>query len=150
MYVSVYLGHDRSFKELHSEVEWWLAQNGYGWYQKALQCEKSSVVGWLLYSTIDMDRELLTAEIMKAVGVKVGLRFRTISVNSRQSLSNDQKVGAIHVEIDESNYFADKARLEDLYTASREVGFPLDIKLRLCPPIQDSSDPSSFTKFEKG
>ena len=149
MYVSVYLGHDRPFKDLHSEIDWWLAQQGYGWYKKALQCEKSVVIGWLLYSTIDMDREILAAEIFKATGVTVGLRFRTISVNSKESLSKDQLVGAIHVEIDERNYFGDKARIEDLYKADREANFPLDIKVRLCPQVQDASDPSSTVKFER-
>jgi len=149
MYVSVYLGHDRSFKEMHSEVDWWLVQEGFGWYKKALQCEKSVVIGWLLYSTIDMDRELLASEIFKATNVQVGLRFRTISVNSKESLSKDQMVGAIHVEIDEENYFGAKARVEDLYKADRESGFPLDIKLRLCPQIQDASDPTTITKFER-
>ena len=42
MYVSVYLGHDQSFKEMHSEVDWWLVQEGFGWYKKALQCENES------------------------------------------------------------------------------------------------------------
>ena len=115
MYVSIYLGHDQSFKEMHSEVDWWLVQEGFGWYKKALQCEKSVVIGWSLYSMIDMDRELLAAESFKATKVQVGLRFRTILVNSKESLSKDEMVGAIHVEIDEENYFGDKARVEDLY-----------------------------------
>ena len=149
MYVQVFLGHDRPFKELHSEIDWWLAQQGYGWYQKALQCEQSVVIGWLLYLTIDMDRELLAEKILKATGVKVGLRFRTISVNSKQSLSKDQMVAAIHVEIDEKNFYADKGRIEDLYNANQEVDFPLDIKLRLCPQVQDASDPMSMVKFER-
>ena len=89
-----------------------------------MQCEKSVVIGWLLYSTIDMDRELLASEIFKATNVQVGLRFRTISVNSKESLSKDQMVGAIHVEIDEENYFGAKAQVEDLYKADR-VGFPI-------------------------
>ena len=144
MYVSIYLGHNRSFKEMHSEVDWWLVQDGFGWYKKALQCEKSVVIGWLLYSMIDMDRELLVLEIFKATKVQVGLRFRTISVNSKESLSKDQMVGAIHVEIDEENYFGNKARVEDLYKVDQESGFPLDIKLRLCPQIQGASDPMTI------
>ena len=129
MYVEIFLGHERPFKDLHSELDWWFAQQGCGWYKKALQCEKSAVIGWLLFSTIDMDRELLTAEIRKCTGVTVGLRFRTISVAARTQLSKDQLVKAIHVEIDETNYFGDKARVEDLYRADKEDQFPLDIKL---------------------
>ena len=96
-----------------------------------------------------MDRELLTAEIRKWTGVTVGLRFRTISVAARTQLSKDQLVKAIHVEIDETNYFGDKARVEDLYRADKEDQFPLDIKLRLCPQIQDATDPTSTVKLER-
>ena len=149
MYVSVFLGHDRPFKELHGELDWWFVQQGFGWYMKALQCEKSSVIGWLLFSTIDMDRELLASEIWKMTGVTVGLRFRTISIQSKQTLSKDQQVGAIHIEVDDLNYFGDKARVEDLYRANRDDDFPLDIKMRLCPQIQDATDPSSIIKLER-
>ena len=96
-----------------------------------------------------MDRELLASEIFKAKKVQVGLWFRTISVNSKESLSKDQMVEAILVEIDEANYFGDKARVEDFFKVDRESGFPLDIKLRLCPQIQDASDPTTITKFER-
>ena len=80
-----------------------------GWFRKDLQCEKSVVIGWLLYSMIDMDRELLALEIFQATKVQVGLRFQTISVNSKELLSKDQMVGAIHVEIVEANCFGDEA-----------------------------------------
>ena len=149
VYVSVFLGHDRPFKELHGEIGWWFVQQESGWYVKALQVEKSFVIGWLLFSTMDIDRELLAEHIRRMTGVTVGLRFRTISVNSNQKLSKDQQVGAIHVEVDDATYFGDKARVEDLYRADREDEFPLDIKMRLCPPIQDATDPSSMTKLER-
>ena len=81
---------------------------------------------------------------------KVGFRLTKPGLQSQMRLlSKDQMVGAIHVEIDEENYFGAKARVEDLYKADRESGFPLDIKLRLCPQIQDASDPTTITKFER-
>ncbi len=79
--MNVFLGHDKSFKELRSEVGWWFAQQGGGWYLKALKCAKSAVIGWMLNSTIDMDRDVL--------------------------------------------------------------------KLRLCPQLQDATDPSLITKLER-
>ena len=30
---------NRSFKEMHSEDDWWLVQEVFRWYKKALQCE---------------------------------------------------------------------------------------------------------------
>ena len=148
IYVSVFLGHDKPFKEMNTDYGWWFSGHNCGWYLKALQCEKSVVIGWLLYSTIDMDRDLLAAEILRITGVTVGLRFRTISVNSREQLRKEQMVGAIHIEIDDKNYYGDKVRVEDLYRATQE-DFPLCIKLRLCPQIQDATDPSSIIKLER-
>lgn len=87
LYISVRLGHDNQFKDMHSEVDWWLSAHGYGWYYKSLQCESSVCIGWLLYSTIDMDKSSLAAEIFKQLGIRVGLRFRAISVNTRSNLS---------------------------------------------------------------
>ena len=55
LYVSVYLGHDKPFRLMHKEIDWWLAGHNYGWYYKALQCVRSSCIGWLLYSTLDME-----------------------------------------------------------------------------------------------
>ena len=149
LYVSVFLGHEQSFADMSRNFGWWFKGQGGGWYLKALQCEKSSVIGWLLYSTQEMDRELLAQEIFRRTKVRVGLRFRAISVSARGQLRDEQLVRAIHVEIDDRNYYGDRARVEDLYQATREEGFPLGIKLRLCPQIQDAADPTSLTKLER-
>ena len=149
MYVSVFLGHDKPFQDMHSELDWWLVGQGYGWYLKALQCEKSVVIGWLLFSTIDMDREVLAEEIRQLTGVEVGLRFRTISVKTRSALSKEQMVAAIHVEVDEQQLYEGRASVQDLYRATWVEGFPLDMKMRLCPPIQDLTDPASLAKLER-
>ena len=36
-YVSVYLEHERPFREMHSNLNWWLEGKNCGWYYKALQ-----------------------------------------------------------------------------------------------------------------
>jgi hypothetical protein len=148
-YVSVYLGHEKSFKKLHEEVSWWFSNHGFGWYLKALQCERSMCIGWLLYSTLDMDKEQLADEIRRTIGVKVGLRFRTISVNSKQQLSKEQMVPAIHIEIDEGHHTRDKDKISKLYESKKTDGFPLGIKMRLCPQVQDATDPATSTKFDR-
>ena len=148
-YISVYLGHEKPFKTMQDELAWWFSNHQYGWYVKPLQCERSICIGWLLYSTLDMDREQLAEEIRRQIGVKVGLRFRTISVNSKQKLSKDQMVGAIHIEIDERNYATNKAKLSQVYESKQTQGFPLGIKMRLCPQVQDATDPATSTKFDR-
>jgi hypothetical protein len=102
-----------------------------------------------LYLTLNMDREQLAKEIRRKIGVKVGLHFRTISVNSKQKLTKEQMVGAIHIEIDERNYASNKAKLSQVYESKQTQGFPLGIKMRLCPQIQDATDPTTSTKFDR-
>ena len=94
-----------------------------------------------------MDRELLVEEIRKVTVVKVGLRYRAIMVNTKMALSADQLVKAIHVEVSDENFQRDRAKIEDLYKSDHSEGFPLGIKLRLCPPIQETMDPKSLTKL---
>ena len=148
-YISMYLGHEKSFQILQEELAWWFSNQGFGWYIKLLQCKRSICIGWLLYSTLDMDREQLAEEIRRKIGVKVGLRFRTISVNSKQKLTKEQMVGAIHIEIDERNYASNKAKLLQVYDSKQSQGFPLGIKMRLCPQVQDATDPTTSTKFDR-
>ena len=45
-----------------------------GWWYKPLQCEKAVCIGWLLYSTQEMDLALLMNELYKTLQVNVGLR----------------------------------------------------------------------------
>ena len=149
IYISMYLGHEKTFKTLQDELAWWFGNHGYGWYIKPLQCERSICIGWLLYSTLDMDREQLAEEIRRKIGVKVGMRFRTISVNSKQKLSKDQMVGAIHIEIDERNYASNKEKISRVYESKQTQGFPLGIKMRLCPQVQDATDPTTSSKFDR-
>ena len=92
-----------------------------------------------------MDREQLAKEIQRKFGVKVGLRFRTISVTSKQKLSKDQMVGAIHFEIDERNHVSNREKISRLYKSKQTKGLPLGIKMRLCPQVQDATDPATST-----
>jgi hypothetical protein len=148
-YASVYFGHEKSFKAIHEELEWWLANQQCGMYPKALQCERSMCIGWLLYSTLDMDREQLADDIPRTTGTKVGLRFPTIWVNSKQKLLKEQMVPAIHIEIDKRNYAMDRTKIAQLYESKKTEGFPLGIKMKLCPQVQDAMDPATSTKFDR-
>jgi hypothetical protein len=55
IYVSVYLGHVKSFEELHEDVNWWSQDSGFGWYRKSLLGENTKPLGCFLYSTGTMD-----------------------------------------------------------------------------------------------
>ena len=52
-------------------------------------------------------------------------------------------VGAIHIEIDERNYASNKEKLSRVYESKQTEGFPLGIKMQLCPQVQDATDPAT-------
>ena len=149
LYVSVYLGHTETFKKLHSDVKYWLEGESSGWYIKALQVEKSVVAGWLMYSDLDTDQDLLAQAIFKMSGVKVGLRWRAISVKTSIKLAESQLVKAMHVEVDKTFETRDKKRLAALYSSESEGPFPLGRKLHLVPQYQDVTTPASLAKLDR-
>ena len=58
-------------------------------------------------------------------------------------------VPAIHIKIDEQHYARDKDKILQLYESKKTDGFPLGIKMRLCPQVQDTTDPATATKFDR-
>jgi hypothetical protein len=72
-YPSIYIGHDKSIPEIREELYFWLNAGHHGLFEKILQVENSSEIGWLLYSTKDMDAGALVDEIADIIGLQVGL-----------------------------------------------------------------------------
>lgn len=135
VYIRVYLGHNEEFSELHENVNWWLRDNKYGWYRKQLQVEKATSLGWLLFSVREIDEELLTQDILARTGIKVGIRWRTISRGKKGKTSEDARVFALHLEIDTEYEDEDRPIIQQLYSSSRKEDFPQGIKMRLVPEI---------------
>ena len=134
---------------MHADIKHWLDGESYGWYYKLLQVEKAVCVGWLMYSDLDTNQDLLAEEIFKMCGVKAGIRFRTISVKSSVKLKASQLVKALHVEVDERFLDRDKKRLQALYSAESAGPFPLKRKFRLVPQIQALTSPNSLAKADR-
>ena len=63
-----------------------------------LQEEDRTEMGWLLYSTREIDAGALADEIIDAIGLNVGLRWKVINTGSK-SISNESKTRALAVEV---------------------------------------------------
>jgi hypothetical protein len=59
-----------------------------------LQVEDSAKIGWFLYSTKEMDTDVLVDKIEDLVGLKVGLQCKIINVGMKENLP-----GALNVEV---------------------------------------------------
>ena len=57
-----------------------------------LQVEDGTEVGWLLYSTREMDAGALADEIEDVLGFPVGLKWKVIDTVIRGKMSEKQKV----------------------------------------------------------
>ena len=143
LYFSMYLGHELSFAELHTNINHVLSDTRSGWYRKQLQCQDAEVIGWLLYTTNDMDLVELMRKLLTRYGVTVGLRWRAIAPYTPTG-----KISAVHIEVNKKTANRDRAILKQIYS-STATSFPLSIKARLVPTLDQARGMDSGNKIAR-
>ena len=98
IYPRICIGHDIIFSNLRDDLLPWLSSNGHGLFYNMLQEKDGTEIGWLLYSTREIDAGALADEIIDAIGLNVGLRWKVINTGSK-SISNESKTRALAVEV---------------------------------------------------
>jgi len=135
LYTLVLAGFSKPFAKV---MKPWFCKKKFGIWQLALQSEKPTLVGWLLFSTPLMDIDILKAAITTAInGVLVGLRWKMILLGTQGSVPNNQKIKALHVYMDELDVLMARPLLMRLYASEIMEGhaFPLSICMWLVPKI---------------
>jgi len=128
------------------DISWWLQSTKQGMWPSQLQeAEDMVCLGWLLFSTDELDKEALCKEIWQMTGVQVALHYRAIDhgipKGRAPNTTKDHKekaakpmatapVKALHLEINVLEPYATCRRAETIFSSTVEV-FPLDIKLHL-------------------
>lgn len=152
---SMYIGSKLPFTKLLDELTQHLKDTKSGMYAAGLQVEKTSVLGWLMMSTDKMSLQSLREEIKEITGVNVGLRWRVIMLPEKGKIAPENRVMAIHMEIDKLRYLVDYPPLHSLYRAQRTTGFPLGVRMRLVPQADKANSRSTiflmdnFRNFQK-
>lgn len=128
----------------------WLSIEGYTMYRNMLQVEESSEIGWLLYSTKEMDTGALADEITEGLGFAVGLRWKVID-NGTKNMAANQKVYALSVEVDVINRYACQKEVAKLYskTSNSTDSYPNGIRLRFVKVRKDAINMTERKKMEK-
>ena len=98
IYPQLHLGHDVDFDTLRENIYPWVQINGRGLFYNMLQEEDGVEIGWLLYSTREMDTGASADEISDHLGVNVGLRWKVISTGAKK-LSKDNMIRALSLEV---------------------------------------------------
>jgi len=123
-YTSLLIGLSILFPKLVKSLSLWMRNKCYSLWKAYLQSEQPTSLGWLLFSTLLMDVELLKEAILdKIENIPVGLQWKTISIGSQGPIPKDQQVKALHVHVDELNVNMAKPLLRALYV-SKNVDRP--------------------------
>jgi hypothetical protein len=119
VHMRVWLGHDKD-PVLQDDLSFWMKSQQYGLYPRSVQAENISVIGWLLYSTCDVNCSALQRSLEKRFDdkFKVGCRYRMISLGRRGAVPKDQQVKAIHLECDSAVQCELKLALSKIYAHS--------------------------------
>lgn len=90
IYTSFMMGHNSCFSDIREDLQSWLSNNDQGLYNKMLQAEDGRVIGWLLYSTREMDAGALADEIKDITGIAIGLRWMTVNTGTKKIAERSQ------------------------------------------------------------
>jgi hypothetical protein len=130
----VLMSHTKDFNSIMEACGQLLKLEDKGVFKCNVQAEKTTVIGWGYMTTRQTNKEELSAAITQTIGIPVGLQWRMITTGqAMDKIPEEQKVRALHFEVEDEDVDYAKRVLGDLYHHSRCVGFPLGIRLRFMP-----------------
>jgi hypothetical protein len=146
-YPGIHIGHNKSLSDLREDMQMWIQDGDHGLYYKMLQVEDSTEIGWLLYSTKEMDAGALVDEISDLVGVKVGLRWKIIDVGAKGKLPESQRIRALNVEVNSKYRWDAQRKLIEYFGRNLKdlTEYPNGIRLRFVKNKKDA-----INAIEKG
>jgi len=130
----------------------WFKETCYGIWEASIQTEVPVLIGWLLFSTNNINTELLKQEISKFIGdILVGLQWKMITLGTQGKIPKENQVQALHVYVDKLDVTAAKPRLLEIYAgnASTKHNFPLHIRMHLIPKIDSILNTQGHRKIDK-
>ena len=108
-------------------------------------------LGWLLYSAREMDKAALSEDISVKIGTDVALRFKVISLGRRGSIPDEQRVQALHVEVNRDKKQSAWQKLRELYGSKPKppYEYPNCTRMRLVPEIEAVLNKTARGKIER-
>ena len=135
--------------ELRKDMLPWLKDEDHGLFTRTLHAENLVDVGWFVYSTWEMEAESLAAAISNRIKIEVGLRWKMISLGTRDRIPTEQQVRALHVEVSVENRLAAQKALLAVYGRKNTGSYPNGIRLRFALPISSTYNLNTKAKLEK-
>jgi len=85
-YSGVRLIHELPMEEMHKDALRWLKEEDHGLFERMLQCENTVEIGWFVFSSWIMEASVPAEAIGEEIGMDVGLRWKMISVGTREKI----------------------------------------------------------------
>ena len=148
-YSGVRIIHSVPMPELKKDMLPWLKDEGHGLFTRTLQAENLVDVGWFVYSTWEMEAEALAAAISAFINIEIGLRWKLISLGTRDRIPTEQQVRALHVEVSVENRMVAQKALLAVYGRKSTGSYPNGIRLRFALPISSAYNLNTKAKLEK-
>ena len=148
-YSGLRLIHAVPIPELKKDMLPWLKDEGHGLFTRTIQAENLVDVSWFVYSTWEMEAEALAAAISKYIQIEIGLRWKMISLGTRDKIPVEQQVRALHIEVAIENRLAAQKALLAVYGRQNSGSYPNGIRLRFALPIGAAYNLTTRAKLEK-
>ena len=147
-YSGMQILHSIPVPELRKDMLPWLKEEGHGIFTRTLQAENIVDVGWFVYSTWEMETEALSLAISNTIKIEIGLRWKMISIGSRERIPLEQQVRALHIEVSIENRMAAQKALLAVYGRKNTGIYPNGVRLRFALPIASAFNLHTKAKLE--
>ena len=94
IYPHIMIGHGIVYQTICEEIYPWVNSGDHGLFYDMLQEEDGAEIGWLLYSTREIDAGALADKVIDTTNINVGLRWKTINIGQKQ-ISQENQVKAL-------------------------------------------------------
>lgn len=150
VYPQFYIGHNIRMDDIKKQLKEWMYDAKRQIYRNILQAEDPTEVGFLLYSTREMDAGALADEISAAVGFPVGLRWKIID-SGKKGMKKSQLIKGLVVEVSASKKFEYQRALRKLYSSTTHSTdkYPNFVRLRFVISYADGKNIQEKSKVEK-
>lgn len=149
-YAKIYIGHDVSFQDFkQSMFEWYKGKHAI--YRNMVQSEKTAEIGFLLFSTRQIDAGALSDEMSEQFEFQIGLKWKVIDTGEKGKILESRKVRALIVEVETTKKTAAIQDLLNFYNKKHDKReeYPNGIRFRFVQSIRECVNKRESAKVER-
>jgi len=124
LYTSALLGCSIPLAKVLKTLGNWFCETKYGLWQATIQSKWLVSVRWLLFSTNNIDTEMMKCKITFIKEYPGGPLLEMIALGAQGKIPKENQVRALHVYVDKLDTMVAKPRLMNVYTGNAQSASP--------------------------